>query len=564
MLVDLRVKNFALINELEINFEEGLNVMTGETGAGKSIIIGAMEILLGARASTDIIRSGTERAYIEAVFEPSKIVEINKHLDQVGIEADPKVVLLSREVRRNGRNRSRINGQLATVGMIKEISKYLVDIHGQHEHQLLLDSSSQLQLLDEFIAYEEYGMRKQVQEDYKRLNEIENKLSEIEIDEAEKARQMDMLEFQIDEIETANLKPNEIKELDKEYKLLTNIEDIYATIGNLQDNVNSEDYNTEGILDKMGNYMKELETIKDFDSRLDDFYNIVKDIYYKLEDLSYQLNDYHDNLEFDQARLDKIEERISLITTLQRKYGQTAEEILDYKIKLENNLNELKSQDKMIESLKEEQKELREDYYIVAKKLSNLRQEKAKEFENLIAKELQELAMEKAEFKIEFEEKEPGLNGIDKIEFMITTNPGEELKPLAKIASGGELSRIMLALKTIIAHIDQVDTMIFDEVDSGVGGKTAQKMAEKLALIAKRRQVMCITHLPQIASMGDNHYFINKQNDEDKTFTKIVLLDEKGKKNELARMLGGVETTETTMKHAQEMIDMAKDKKVNL
>ncbi|MFW6390079.1 MAG: DNA repair protein RecN, partial [Halanaerobiales bacterium] len=228
------------------------------------------------------------------------------------------------------------------------------------------------------------------------------------------------------------------------------------------------------------------------------------------------------------------------------------------------NLNELKSQDKMIESLKEEQKELREDYYIVAKKLSNLRQEKAKEFENLIAKELQELAMEKAEFKIEFEEKEPGLNGIDKIEFMITTNPGEELKPLAKIASGGELSRIMLALKTIIAHIDQVDTMIFDEVDSGVGGKTAQKMAEKLALIAKRRQVMCITHLPQIASMGDNHYFINKQNDEDKTFTKIVLLDEKGKKNELARMLGGVETTETTMKHAQEMIDMAKDKKVNL
>jgi len=564
MLVDLRIKNYALIEELEINFKEGLNVMTGETGAGKSIIIGALEILLGDRAFTELIRKGEETAYIEAVFEPEEIEKINQYLEEAGIETDPHSVLLSRELRQNGRNRNRINGQLATASMIKDISKYLVDIHGQHEHQLLLDPGSHLQILDDFVAFEEYGLREKVAELYSKLKEIDKKLNSIEIDEAEKARQIDLLEFQIDEIEKAKLVDNEIEELDREYKVLTNMEDIYATVGTIFNGLSNDDYETPGVVDMLARFMKELEELKDYDKDLEKFYNIISDAYYLLEDLSFQLRDYHENLEFDQDRLDKIEKRIGIITGLQRKYGQTIKEILEYQSRMQEELEQLLSLDKYMEELAEQKERFTAEYYEVAERLSKIRQTRARELENLIARELEDLAMKNTVFEIDFKEKEPGIDGIDRVEFMISTNPGEDLKPLSRIASGGEISRIMLALKTIIAHIDQVDTLIFDEVDSGVGGKTAQMMAEKLALISKKRQVICITHLPQIASMADNHFYISKVVQKDHTVTRIDNLDEEGKKAELARMLGGVELTDTTLKHAQEMLDMAARKKVSL
>jgi len=564
MLVDLRIKNYALIEELEINFKEGLNVMTGETGAGKSIIIGALEILLGDRAFTELIRKGEETAYIEAVFEPEEIEKINQYLEEAGIETDPHSVLLSRELRQNGRNRNRINGQLATASMIKDISKYLVDIHGQHEHQLLLDPGSHLQILDDFVAFEEYGLREKVAELYSKLKEIDKKLNSIEIDEAEKARQIDLLEFQIDEIEKAKLVDNEIEELDREYKVLTNMEDIYATVGTIFNGLSNDDYETPGVVDMLARFMKELEELKDYDKDLEKFYNIISDAYYLLEDLSFQLRDYHENLEFDQDRLDKIEKRIGIITGLQRKYGQTIKEILKYQSRMQEELEKLLSLDKYMEELAEQKERFTAEYYEVAERLSKIRQTRARELENLIARELEDLAMKNTVFEIDFKEKEPGIDGIDRVEFMISTNPGEDLKPLSRIASGGEISRIMLALKTIIAHIDQVDTLIFDEVDSGVGGKTAQMMAEKLALISKKRQVICITHLPQIASMADNHFYISKVVQKDHTVTRIDNLDEEGKKAELARMLGGVELTDTTLKHAQEMLDMAARKKVSL
>jgi DNA repair protein RecN (Recombination protein N) len=564
MLVDLRIKNYALIEELEINFKEGLNVMTGETGAGKSIIIGALEILLGDRAFTELIRKGEETAYIEAVFEPEEIEKINQYLEEAGIETDPHSVLLSRELRQNGRNRNRINGQLATASMIKDISKYLVDIHGQHEHQLLLDPGSHLQILDDFVAFEEYGLREKVAELYSKLKEIDKKLNSIEIDEAEKARQIDLLEFQIDEIEKAKLVDNEIEELDREYKVLTNMEDIYATVGTIFNGLSNDDYETPGVVDMLARFMKELEELKDYDKDLEKFYNIISDAYYQLEDLSFQLRDYHENLEFDQDRLDKIEKRIGIITGLQRKYGQTIKEILEYQSRMQEELEQLLSLDKYMEELAEQKERFTAEYYEVAERLSKIRQTRARELENLIARELEDLAMKNTVFEIDFKEKEPGIDGIDRVEFMISTNPGEDLKPLSRIASGGEISRIMLALKTIIAHIDQVDTLIFDEVDSGVGGKTAQMMAEKLALISKKRQVICITHLPQIASMADNHFYISKVVQKDHTVTRIDNLDEEGKKAELARMLGGVELTDTTLKHAQEMLDMAARKKVSL
>lgn len=564
MLVDFRIKNFALIDELEINFKRGLNILTGETGAGKSIIIGALEILLGARASTDIIRHGKETAYIEAVFEPQKINVINQYLQGVGIEPESGMILLSREIRENGRNRNRINGQLATAGMIKEISKYLVDIHGQHEHQLLLDFRAHLNLLDDFIVFEEDALKKCVAELYQEIINYKKKLAEYSIDEAEKARQIDLLEFQIEEINSADLKKNEIEELDQEFKVLTNIEEIYEITGRLLNSITGNDYTTSGLMDVIGTHMKELDEIKNYGDRLADFYKIINDVFYQLEDLGYQINNYHDNLEFDQERLDIIERRISLITGLQRKYGNNIEEILNYRDTMQKKLDSLKEHDKIIQGINEKIAKLTEEYLIQARKLSKIRREKAKDMENLMSRELADLAMKDTRFKINFEEKIPQEDGIDRVEFLISPNPGEELKPLIKIASGGELSRIMLALKTIISHIDQVDTLIFDEVDSGVGGKTAQKMAEKLAIISKQRQVLCITHLPQIASMSDCHLFITKKIENEHTYTDIYPLDRDGQKEELARMIGGVEMTAITLKHADEMLDMAEEKKNSL
>ncbi|MFW5981901.1 MAG: DNA repair protein RecN [Halanaerobiaceae bacterium] len=564
MLVDLTVKNFALIDELKIHYTKGLNVLTGETGAGKSIVIGALDILLGSRASIDLIRKGKDSAYIEAAFEPSKIEAINDYLNDVGIEPDPNLLLLSREIRKNGNNRNRINGQLATAGMIKDISKYLVDIHGQHEHQRLLDSNSQLKLLDEFIAFEEFGLLKNVEEDYKKISEIDKKLSKFDIDESEKARTIDLLEFQINEIESAALKDNEIEELDRQFKIMANMEDIYANIGDIHNKLQGNEYNNQTVMQSIAYFMKSLNDFQDFDKELKEFYDQFNDIYYQLEDLAFRLNSYHNSLEFDQDKLDEIENRLSYLATLQRKYGQNVDEIRDYKNEMQKKLDDLISQEKKIEILNAEKEKLMQDYSNNAVKLSKIRQNKAIELEKLIQEELNDLGMENTIFKVNFIEKEPSIDGLDKIEFMIATNLGEDLKPLSRIASGGELSRIMLALKTIIAHIDHVDTLIFDEVDAGVGGKIAQMMAEKLAIISKRRQVLCITHLAQIASMADNHFFIAKETEEEKTFTKITKLNKKERTEEIARMLGGVELTDTTIRHAEEMFALAEDKKMEL
>ncbi|HLV10616.1 MAG TPA: DNA repair protein RecN [Halanaerobiales bacterium] len=564
MLVDFSVKNYALIEELEINFRDGLNVMTGETGAGKSIIIAALEILLGDRAFSELIRKGKKQAYIEAVFEPGNMDKVNGILSEAGIETDPASVLLSRELRQNGRNRSRINGQLATVGMIKNIGRYLVDIHGQHEHQLLLDSGFHLEILDEFIAFEKNGLCKKVTTLYKKLKDIDEELNSIEIDEAEKAREIDLLEFQIDEIEKAELEKGELEDLNREFKILSNMEDIYAIIGKMINGLSNQNYETAGIIDLLAGFIKELEEIKEYDQELMDFHKMISDCYYILEDLSFQLNNYHENLEFDQERLDIIENRLALITALQRKYGQSIEEILEYKSRMKEKLNKLLSIDRHLEELSIQREKISEKYFEAAKELSKTRQSKARELEKLIRRELKDLAMKDAIFKIDFKQKEPAADGIDRVAFLISTNPGEDLKPVSKIASGGEISRIMLALKTIIAHIDQVDTLIFDEVDSGVGGKTSQMMAEKLSLISRKRQVICITHMPQIASMADNHFYISKEVQEGKTLTGINILDGEGRKKEIARMLGGLDLTDTTLKHAKEMLDIAARKKTAL
>ena len=561
MLLDLRVKNFALIEQLEINFSDGLNVLTGETGAGKSIIIGALEMLLGGRASRDVIRSGKEKAYIEAVYEPDKLDLINNILEEYGIEPEEDILLLSREIKKSGRNRSRINGQLATLSMVRKISSYLVDIHGQHEHQSLLDVKLHLAFLDDFIGEKINKLKEKISDKYNEIKSINKKLKEIEIDDGEKARELDLLKFQINEIEKANLEIGEFEKLEKKYKKLSNAEDIFSTTGMIYNDINGDDFNNNGILDKIGHFMTELDSLKEYDDQLAGFHSQMENIYYLLQDLGYEIREYNENLDFDKKSLKEIEDRLDTINNLKKKYGDTIKEILEYNKKMKERKDNLISQEDLIKELKDKRKKLKKDYYQLAEELSEIRKDSAEKLENRIKKELTDLAMEDVLFKVKFEKKNFSEDGIDDIEFMISPNPGEDLKPLAKIASGGELSRIMLAFKKIIADIDKVDTLIFDEVDSGVGGKTAQKMAEKLAVIASKRQVICITHLPQIASMGDNHYFINKTAQAGETFTNIDKLKDEEKPKELARMLGGVKMTDTTLEHAEEMIKLAKSKK---
>jgi len=448
--------------------------------------------------------------------------------------------------------------------MIKNVSQFLVDIHGQHEHQSLLEPGFHLILLDDFIGQEAKNLKKEVQGLYQEINDIKSRFNEFQINESEKARQIDLLEFQIDEIEKARLQKNEIEELYDEYKLLTNMEEIFSVSGMISNGISGDDYSSQGLLDELGSFLKELDSIKEFSPDLNNIYSGLKNVFYQLEDLSSQIHEYHDKLEYDQKRLEKIEDRLKLITGLQRKYGQKIEEIIAYQNRMQEKLNNLKSQEKLIKDLEKELKVRTENYNQLAGKLSLLRQEKSRELEQKIIAGLQELAMIKVNFKVAFEKKPLSGDGIDQIEFLISTNPGETLKPLQKIASGGELSRIMLVLKTIIAHTDQVDTLIFDEVDNGVGGQTAQKMAEKLALISRQRQVICISHLPQIASMADYHLLISKKTEEDYTCTVIEPLNQEGQKKELARMLGGVKLTETTLQHAEEMLNLARKKKTSL
>ena len=561
MLSELNIKNFALIDKLNIEFQAGFNVLTGETGAGKSIILDALDILMGARAYKEIIRTDSKTAYIEALFHPDKLDEINEILSENGISVEDEMLLVSREINQDGRNKGRINGQLVTVSLIQEIAPYLIDIHGQHEQQSLLNEDTHLMILDQYVKHDIKELKEDVKEYYKEMAEIKNKLNNIDIDEQSRARKIDLYQFQIDEIKKADLKENEDDKLHKKYKKLSNMEEIYALCGEIESLINADDYSQSGFMDQIGHYMKRLENFTEYDDQLAEFQKALQTIYYEMEELSFGLDDYVANIDFNQEELKRIEERLDLINRLKRKYGDSIKEILEYKNELEDKLNELKNQEQIIEELEKKLDKLRKEYDNKAAKLSEIRQKQAEQFEKDIKDELKDLAMEKARLKVQFKKADRSETGIDEVKFLISTNPGEDLKPLSKIISGGELSRIMLAFKNIMADIDKVETIIFDEVDKGIGGKTAQKMAEKLYRISKKRQVICVSHLPQVASMGDYHYYINKNTSEDKkTVTNIRRLNEKETIEELARMLGGVKLTDTTKSHAREMLKMAKEK----
>jgi DNA repair protein RecN (Recombination protein N) len=559
MLSDLQVKNFALINKVNINFKKGLNILSGETGAGKSIIIGALDLLLGARANTDVIRSGKKAAYISAFFQPDELKIINNILNEAGIEEEENGILIAREIRENGRNRTLINGQLATLKTVKKISRYLIDIHGQHEHQLLLDQGSHLIILDAFVGEKISPLRKEIKLLYQKLTVIRKELLEIEIDDSQRARELDIINFQIDEIEDAMLIEGEYDKLKKEYKSLSHGEEIFRVVAELMSSISGDDYKEKGIIDSLAILKNKFVEIEDYNQNLKELNKKFADIYYSLEEFVFDLGDFESSFNYDEERIAIISDRLDLINTLLRKYGEDVETVLSYLEELYQKKDKLENIEEKISSLNKKNEKLKNKLLIKSEQLSLLRKKHAKELEVKLKEELKDLAMEDVRFKVNFEKKDIAADGTDQIEFLISPNRGEDLKSLSKIASGGELSRIMLSLKTITAAIDQVDTLIFDEVDSGVGGKTAAKMAAKLSQIAAERQIICITHLPQLASAANHHFLIKKEKGENRTFTKIHALNKKERVAEIARMIGGAIITDKTLAHAEEMVLLAKE-----
>ncbi|SKA82057.1 DNA replication and repair protein RecN [Caloramator quimbayensis] len=554
MLLQLHIKNFALIDDVNIDFYNGLNILTGETGAGKSILIDSVNFVLGEKQSKDIIRTDEESAYVEAVFESSD--EINEILNLNGIESDD-VLIISREINLNGRTVSRINNRTVTVNLLKQISGLLIDIHGQHEHQSLLNENSYIDILDSFCTDGFKEVKNEFKDIYHKVKEIEKEIEKLEENEEYKSKRMDLLKYQIQEISEAGLKNGEDEELIKRRNILSNAERIYSSLSLIYSELYGGE-NRECAYDKIGTSIANIEIVEKYDEKLKDIKSSMEDVYYKLEDIIDVIRDYKDSIEFDSEELERIESRLDLINNLKRKYGSNIESILSYLIKIKDEFSLIERNEEIIEKYKEELERLNLKLYELTDKITDERKQTALKLEKLIENELKYLGMGKALFKIVIDKKNKLTdNGIDDILFTMTANPGEPLKPLNKVASGGEMSRIMLAIKTVIADIDKIPTLIFDEIDTGISGRTAQCVAEKMSEISKSHQILCVTHLPQIASMADIHFKIEKDVNKEKTFTKVYKLDDNEKIEELSRMLSGAQVTNITRSHAKEMIELA-------
>lgn len=559
MLLELHIKDFALIDSADLKFEKGLNILTGETGAGKSIVIDSVNFIMGDKQSRDIIRTGAESAYVEGVFDANS-EEASHILQENGIDEED-VLIISREINQNGRSISRINGKTVTVSLLKQVMKYIIDIYGQHQHQSLLDEQNHIQILDSFCGSSIIEIKKQYKALYEQIKEIENQIDRINLDEKDRQRKLGLLSYQINEINEAKLKPNEDEELYKKREVLANAEKIYSSLSNAYNILySSEEQNSS--YDGIGSSIGYLEGIEKYDEKLENIKNELKDVYYNLEGIVDEIREYKDNIDFEPDVLNQVEIRLDLINSLKMKYGNSIEEILAYCERSSSELNELVNNNQTIDKLSQKKK----DGYIklnkLAEDISKIRKEVAVKLEDRIEEELRYLGMDKASFKIVVEDNE-SLNedGKNKVYFMMTANVGEPLKPLSKVASGGELSRIMLAIKSVIADVDSIPTLIFDEIDTGISGRAAQAVAEKMCLISKNHQVLCVTHLPQIASMADVHFKIEKNIIDGKTYTNVLKLDNKGQTEELARMLGGAILTDLTRKHSIEMKSLANDLK---
>ena len=548
MLSLLHIENIAVIESADISFDRGFNVLTGETGAGKSIVIDAISAILGQRAYRDMIRTGTNKASVRAVF--TGVPELS-WFSENGVEYDSETII-QREVYLDGKNICRVNGQLVTVSILHKLGIQLINIHGQHDSASLFDEANHLTFLDDFAGNE--GLRADYGEKYTAVDKLRREISRMSMDESEKLRRMETLKYQIEEIEKASLKAGEDDELEARRKVLQNSEKIADGLNDAVENLYGGD-DTDGAASLLSIAERALARVSKFSEDISSLHEKVADLMYQVQDVAEIARDVRDDLAYSADELEQIESRLDVIHKLRRKYGTTCADILEYLERAKQELDEIEFADDHMEKLKKKLKKAEKEAWNAALDLRENRKETAQKLSARILTELSQLDMPKVQFSCEFTELDLTANGADAVAFYMSANVGEALKPMSKVASGGELARIMLAMKNVLAEQDRVDTLIFDEVDTGVSGRAAQKVAEKLRSVARNKQVLCVTHLPQIAAMGDTHLLIAKGERDGRTYTTVTPLDIEGRKRELARIIGGANITETTLKSAEEMLN---------
>ena len=547
MLSILHIENIAVIECADISFHKGFNILTGETGAGKSIVIDGISAILGERAYRDMIRTGTDKASVRAVF--TDVPQLS-WFEENGVDYDPETVIL-REIYLDGKNVCRVNGSLINVSALRKLGLQLINIHGQHDSASLFDEANHLQFLDD------YAENQQLRDDYGQkfavLCELRRQIDRMTMDEGEKLRRMETLRYQIEEISKAQLQPGEDEQLESRRKLLQNAEKISDGINAAVECLYGGD-DTEGAASLLQQAERELARLSRFTDAFAGIHEKVTDLMYQVQDAAEETRDARDALSYSADELERIESRLDVIHRLRRKYGVTCEDILAYLEKAKNELDEIEFADDHMERLKVKCVKAEKEALYAAQLLRENRKSAALALSEKILTELAQLDMPRVRFQCSFTDAELGTNGADQVAFYMSANAGEALKPLSKVASGGELARIMLAMKNVLAEQDRVQTLIFDEVDTGVSGRAAQKVAEKLRSVARSKQVLCVTHLPQLAAMGDTHLLIAKEERGGRTYTKVTPLDLEGRKRELARIIGGASITENTLKSAEEML----------
>ncbi|MCR8843152.1 DNA repair protein RecN [Paenibacillus sp. SC116] len=571
MLVAMSIRNLAVIEHVQLQFHQGFHVLTGETGAGKSIIIDALGLIAGGRGSADFVRYGCERAEVEASFDLPSDHPTWGIIEKLGIHASrEEMLIIRRELTAHGKSNGRINGQMVNLSMLREVGDQLINIHGQHEHQSLLKVEKHIEWLDAYGGEPLSQIKSRYREQYRAYKALHREAEQLRQTSQETYRMLDLYRFQIEELSAAKLIIGEDETLADEKGKLANAEKLMDSVNRAYEHLYGQ-----GAMDAVTLAVDKLEQIVHVDpEKFQPIVEHLQNAFYQLEDASFQLRDYREQIEFNPARLEQIEERLDLLTSLKRKYGTTVEDMMQYLEKITNDADKLENKDERLEKL---DAELAKQLVLVvkeAKLLSEQRRLLADQLTRRIEAELKHLHMERTRMGVRMERLQdnngPEVDGIgtrltqhgwDDVEFLITPNPGEPLRPLHKIASGGELSRIMLALKAIFSELDRIPVLIFDEVDTGVSGRAAQAIAEKLVEVATNGQVFAITHLPQVACMADHQYYIEKQVENERTATRVTALNEEGRIQELARMLGGVEVTEKTIHHAQEMLKLAERQK---
>ena len=547
MLSLLHIENIAVIECADISFDRGFNVLTGETGAGKSIVIDAISAILGQRAYRDMIRTGSTKASVRAVF--TDVPQLS-WFEENGVEYDPETII-QREIHLDGKNVCRVNGSLVTVSILNKLGIQLINIHGQHDSASLFDEANHLTFLDDFAA--NYDLREAYLEKYQAVEKLRKEINRISMDEGEKLRRMETLKYQIAEIEKAELEAGEDEELEARRKLLQNSEKIANGLNDAVENLYGGD-DTDGAASLLATAERALARVSKFSAQIAELHEKVADLMYQVQDAAEIARDVQYELSYSGDELDRIESRLDVIHKLRRKYGVTCADILEYLEKAKQELDEIEFADDHVERLKKKLVTAEHEAWHAALALRLNRKETAEKLSERILTELAQLDMPKVQFACQFTELELTALGADAVAFYMSANVGEALKPMSKVASGGELARIMLAMKNVLAEQDKVNTLIFDEVDTGVSGRAAQKVAEKLRSVARNKQVLCVTHLPQLAAMGDTHLLIAKGERDGRTYTTVTPLDLEGRKRELARIIGGANITEITLKSAEEML----------